>query len=65
MTLKLSVKSGKDGTGTLFGHIGDEISKNRGKKKVHWVSMGHETEFALSFLFLNAFNQSLLLLCVL
>jgi hypothetical protein len=23
----------------LFGHIGDEISKNR-EKKVHWVSKG-------------------------
>jgi hypothetical protein len=43
--LKLSVKSGKDDTGPLFGHIGDEISKNRGKNKIHWVSRGHETEF--------------------
>jgi hypothetical protein len=44
-------------------------------QKVHWASRGHETqfsskfgaktEFALSFLFLNAFNQSFLLLCVL
>jgi hypothetical protein len=33
-TIKLSVKLGKDGTGPpLFGHIGDEISKNREKKK--------------------------------
>jgi len=33
--LKLSVKSGKEATRTpepLFGHIGDEISKNRKRK---------------------------------
>jgi hypothetical protein len=29
--LKLFVKSGKGGTGPLFGHIRDEISENRGK----------------------------------
>jgi hypothetical protein len=30
----------------LFGHIGDEISKNR-KKKVHWASSrGHETQLS-------------------
>jgi hypothetical protein len=38
MVLKFSVKSGKDGTGTLptgtlFGHIGDEISENRKRKR--------------------------------
>jgi hypothetical protein len=57
----------------LFSHIGYEISKKR-KKKVLWASRGHETQFRskfdpklsfpLSFLFLNAFKQSLLLLCV-
>jgi len=62
--LKLSEKSGKDGTRTpLFRHIGDESSKT-GEKKVDWASTGHETqcqtEFALSFIFPNAFNQSLL-----
>jgi hypothetical protein len=38
MILKLSVKSAKEGTGTLttgtlFGHIGDEISQNRKRKR--------------------------------
>jgi hypothetical protein len=48
----------------------DEISKNK-EKNVHWVSMGYETQFSLKFgvkmiylFFLNAVNQSLLLLCV-
>jgi hypothetical protein len=55
---------------------GDEISKNRKKKKVQWASTGYETQFISKFgaklslpcpffSFLNAFNQSLLLLCVL
>jgi hypothetical protein len=48
----------------LFRHIGDESSKTGKKNKVHWASTGHETqcqtEFALSFIFPNAFNQSLL-----
>jgi hypothetical protein len=35
-TMKLSVKSGKDGTGA----IGDEISKNRKKKKKKKVQLG-------------------------
>jgi hypothetical protein len=47
--LKLSVKSGKDGTRTpLFGHIGDEISKNW-EKKTHWASRGYETQFSSKF----------------
>jgi hypothetical protein len=47
--IKLSVKSGKDGTETpLFGHIGVEISKNR-KNKLHWASTGHETQFCSKF----------------
>jgi hypothetical protein len=62
--LKLSVKSGKDGTRTppISSDRGREF-KNR-KKKVDWASTGHETqcqtEFALSSTFPNAFNQSLL-----
>jgi hypothetical protein len=50
-------------------------NKKTRKKRVHWASRGYETqfgskfgaklEFAMSFLFLNAFNQSLLLLCAL
>jgi hypothetical protein len=47
--IKLSVESEKDGTGPpLFDHIGDEISKNKGKK-VHWASTGHETQFSTKF----------------
>jgi hypothetical protein len=29
--MKLSIKLKKDSIGTLFGHIGDKISKNREK----------------------------------
>jgi hypothetical protein len=32
----------------LFGHIGDEISKNR-EKKVHWASRGYETQLSSKF----------------
>jgi len=32
----------------LFGHIGDEISKNR-EKKVHWASTGYEIQFSSKF----------------
>jgi hypothetical protein len=32
----------------LFGHIGDEVCKNR-KKKVHWASREHETQFGNNF----------------
>jgi len=32
----------------LFGHMGDEIFKNR-KKKVHWASTRHETQFSSKF----------------
>jgi hypothetical protein len=54
----------------MLGHIGDEIgdeiSRKQGKK-VHWASTRTETQistkFVLSLFFLNAFNQSFLLLC--
>jgi hypothetical protein len=32
----------------LFGHMGDEISKNR-TKKVYWASTRHETQFSTKF----------------
>ncbi len=39
--IKLSEKSGKDGTRTpLFGHITNEDSKNRGKKKYTGLQRG-------------------------
>jgi hypothetical protein len=42
--IKLSIKSGKDGTGTpLFGHTGDEILKNR-RKNYTGLQGGHETQ---------------------
>jgi len=54
----------------VWSHRGWEFKKQ--EKNVHWASRGHETqfsskfgaktEFALSFLFLSCFNQSLLLL---
>jgi hypothetical protein len=49
--LKLSVKSGKDGTGTpcLFTHIGDEISKNSEKKTYIGLQGEHETQFSSKF----------------
>jgi len=48
-------RSGKERTGqtqfsTKFGHIRDEISKNR-KKKVHWASTGYETQFSTKIWF--------------
>jgi hypothetical protein len=50
VTIKLSVKSGKDGTGTpLFAHIGDEISNNRKKRYTGWTSTGYETQFSSKF----------------
>jgi hypothetical protein len=58
--LKLTIKSGKDGTQSprLFGHIGYKISKNRkNKKKVHWASKGPETQFS------SKFGTKLSLLC--
>jgi hypothetical protein len=48
--LKLWVKSGKTRhQNPLFGHIRDEISKNRGGKKKYWTSRGHETQFSSKF----------------
>jgi hypothetical protein len=51
-TLKLCVKSGKDRKrrhwNPLFGHIGDEISKNRGGGNTLGLR-GHETEFSTKF----------------
>jgi hypothetical protein len=32
----------------LFGHIGDEISKNRKKNKVHWASTGQKLNLVCS-----------------
>jgi hypothetical protein len=58
---------------SLFGHIGDEISRNMQKKKETALQGGHETQFSSKFgaklslacPFLTPSNQSLLLLCVL
>jgi hypothetical protein len=72
---KLSIKTGKDGTGPpLFGHIGDEISKTGNKKQYTGLQRGTKLQFSSKLVvlnwvcpllsFLNAFNQSLLL-CVL
>jgi hypothetical protein len=57
----------------LWSHRGLDFKKQ--EKKIHWASMGHETQFNNKFgvklslscplVFLNIFNQSLLLLCVL
>jgi hypothetical protein len=48
----------------LFGHIGDEISKNREKKNTGLQgSMKLSLTPNLDDFFLNALNQSLLLLC--
>jgi hypothetical protein len=45
--LKLSIKSGKDGTGIpRFGHIGDEVSQNREKKKYTGLQRGMKLSLA-------------------
>jgi hypothetical protein len=45
--LKLSVKSGKTRhQNPLFGHIGDEISKNRGEKKYTGLQEGMKLSLA-------------------
>jgi hypothetical protein len=43
--LFVNVSQEKTALEPLFGHVGDEISKNRGTK-VHWASRGHETQFS-------------------